>query len=211
MSSSPSVSAAASPTVSETAFAKLDDNATCFLDIDYSKPLKQKLNLFRKHKKGGVYSNEIVNFDRWGWTNMCEADEDGYYSETLPLYAGAAQCELCKGSLVGSVDIEYSGGVVTVTYKVFDEFLLEGVHIYVGGPEDGDKLPSINGVYTVAPGQYGCSDDTVNEDYCMVSPSDISYSFQATFEGISTRFYVIAHAVVAGSSEDFSARIDDEC
>jgi hypothetical protein len=144
---------------------------------------------------------------------MCEADENGYYNEILPLYAGAVQCDLCKGSLVGSVGIEYSGGIVIVTFKLFVEFSLEGVHIYIGGSEDGDKLPSKKeGVYTVAPGRYGCSDQTVNEDYCIVSPSDISYSFQATFAGISTRFYVIAHAVVAGSSENFlSARSGDEC
>jgi hypothetical protein len=135
---------------------------------------------------------------------MCVADEEGDYVETLPMYAGAAQCDLCKGSFVGNVNIDYSGtgagkGDLTVRYTVFDGFFLNEVHIHVDGV---DKVPKVGGWYTVAPGQFGCG--THKNGSCSVSASNTNYVFEATFTDVPQTFFVIAHAVVAGSESAFS-------
>jgi hypothetical protein len=169
----------------ETAFAKQVDGSTCFLDI--------------AKKKGMFRTSEADKFDRWGWTNMCEANE-GSYVQTLPMYAGAAQCDICLGAFVVNVTIDYLNGLLTVGYSVFDGFFLNEVHIHVDGQE---KVPFDGGSYTVdAPGQYGCGTHT--DDSCTFSVNT-DYVFEATFTDVpATTFYVIAHAVVAGSSLAFS-------
>jgi hypothetical protein len=189
--------------LTETAFGKQDDDGVCFLDIDDLGILK---------KRGKVETFEIVKFNRWGWTNKFEFDNVGVYNASLSMYAGAAQCDLCRGSVVGNVDIVYSGGNLTVRYTVFDEFLLNEVHIHVDGPANVNKVPSIDGVYTVAPGQFGCGTHrTDDEDYCIVSPRNTDSVFEARFEDVPETFYVIAHAVVAGSSQAFSDNKGNEC
>jgi hypothetical protein len=163
----------------ETAFAKQEGGSTCFLDID----------------------DLTAKFDRWGWTNMCVADEEGYF-ETFPMYAGAAHCDICRGAYVGNVIIDYSAGDLTVSYSVFEGVFLNEVHIHVDGPDNGDKVPFVGGSYTVAPGQYGCGTHT--DDSCSVSVNNTDYVFEATFTNVPATFYVIAHAVVAGSGLAFS-------
>jgi hypothetical protein len=177
--------------ITETAFAKQVDSSTCFLDITDLSVLK---------KKGKKQTLETAKFDRWGWTNMCVTDDEGLYLETLPMYAGAAQCDICRGAFVGNVTIDYSGGGnLTVRYSVFDVFFLNEVHIHVDGR---DKVPFVGSSYTVAPGQYGCGTHT--DDACSVSVNNTDYVFEATFTDVPATFYVIAHAVVAGSSLTFS-------
>lgn len=142
-----------------------------------------------------------VRFNRWGWTNEFVAA--GGFTETLLLHAGAAQCDLCKGALVGNVIIEYSDtSDVTVRYTLFPGFVLNEVHTHVDGPFNEDKVPFVDGSYTVAPGQFGCG--THKADSCSVSKST-DYVFEATFTDVPPNFYVIAHAVVAGSSLAFSS------
>jgi hypothetical protein len=153
---------------------------------------------------------QTVRFNRWGWTNEFVAA--GGFTETLLLYAGAAQCDLCKGALVGNVIIEYSDtledifrdtrGDLTVRYTLFEGFVLNEVHIHVDGPDNKDKVPLVDGSYTVAPGQFGCG--THKADSCSVSEST-DYVFEATFKDVPAAFYVIAHAVVAGTSVAFSS------
>ncbi len=137
----------------ETAFAKLDnDDAHCFIG-DY-------------------------NFNRWGWTN--QITEEGDY--TLPIYAGAGQCDISKGALVGNVVVSYWSGKVTVEYMINEGYAMSEAHIYVGC----DPYPTMkNGKPTVAPGQFtfnGGALDHVN-------------GLTAEFTDIQGAFYVIAHAV----------------
>lgn len=137
----------------ETAFARGDEGATCFIDL------------------------EEYDFSRWGWS-IGPLTEGDY---TYDIYAAAGQCDIEKGTLVGTVDVSYSGGNVDVTYNIDDAYEVEETHTYAGyDPVASDK----QGRPTVAPGQY-----TIGEN----------------LEG---EIYVIAHAVVC--SDDFEGEEDDE-
>ncbi|WP_320168196.1 T9SS type A sorting domain-containing protein [Mangrovibacterium marinum] len=116
-------------------------------------------------------------FSRWGWTNLIT--EEGQY--TLPLYAGAAQCIVAKGTLVGQVVVDYDGSTVNVEYQIDEGYALSEAHIYVGC----EPYPTKNGKPTVAPGQFtfnGGSLEHVN-------------GLTAEFDNVHGGFYIIAHAV----------------
>ena len=103
-------------------------------------------------------------FNRWGWTIGPLTEGDYSYE----VYAGAGQCDTSKGALVGTVDVSYSNGEVTVDYNIDPAYSVEETHTYAGY----DMFPSKNGRPTVAPGQY-----TITKN-------------------LSGEIYVIAHAVV---------------
>jgi hypothetical protein len=115
----------------------------------------------------------IPTFAQWGWTNPIEPDEYEW-----DLWAGAAQCDTEKGTLVGSVTVIYDdAGYVTVTYNVVAPYLLDETHVYA----DYGMFPlDRRGNPTVAPGAY-----------YNASPFD------------GTQVYVIAHAVVGLPDPNF--------
>jgi hypothetical protein len=138
----------------QTAFARYEDNNACFLD-----------------------DSSIMN-NRWGWTNFFASE--GTYS--MPLYSGAAQCDLSKGEQTGTVDVDYSNGMVTVTYNMFPGFVMTEAHLYVGGA----PYPEKNGRSIVNPGQFPLKDDQLaNVSTFEFGPIDVT-----GLNGI----YVIAHA-----------------
>ncbi|MEM2894224.1 MAG: hypothetical protein QW486_08825 [Candidatus Bathyarchaeia archaeon] len=112
----------------------------------------------------------IPTFSNWGWT--IPISEEGSYE--FDMYAGAGQCDITKGTLVGTVKVVYSEGTVTVEFElgsndVGDYILCDGeYHVYAGT----EQFPTFKGKPTVAPGQY-----TVGT-------------------GLSGSIYVIVHAVV---------------
>ena len=118
------------------------------------------------------------DFRRWGWTNAIS--EEGEY--ILDLYAGAGQCDLSKGTNVGTVTLNYSGTTATVTYTISGGYAMSEAHVYIGC----DMYPNINGTPTVAPGQYTYNGGTL----------DHVYNYEVEFTNVSAPFYFIAHAVV---------------
>jgi hypothetical protein len=149
------------PETGETAFAYDCWDANCFIDID------------EDGEPGG-------DFNRWGWSNG-PLGAGTYY---LDIYAGAGQCDLSKGVLVGLLTVDYDGSTATVTYNTCGTYYMDEVHLYVGD----EILPrDVNGDFTVAPGQYPYTDDDVATN---------SYTF--TIDGLSGDIYVVAHAVVVG-------------
>ena len=106
----------------ETAYAFGGSIATCFLDI----------------------SPRSAN--NWGWTNLISPGYTGQW----PLYAGAGQCDISKGTLVGHVDVSYVGGTITIDYVLDTGFTLDEKHVWIGN----DKLPKKNGIYQNAPGKF---------------------------------------------------------
>lgn len=142
------------PEVCETAFAYAGADGTCFSDID-------------------------PDIKRWGWSNG-PLSEGSY---TWDVYAGAGQCDTSKGTLVGSVTVDYSGGVATVTYTTLAGYYTNETHLYVGN----DVLASNNGEYTVAPGQYPYIHDL-----------DGATSDTYTVSGLSGDIYVVHHSVTCG-------------
>ncbi|RZW42485.1 MAG: T9SS type A sorting domain-containing protein [Flavobacteriaceae bacterium] len=136
----------------------------------------------------------IPQFNRWGWTTFLDFSEDtGQSSYTLDIYAGAGQCDLSKGSDVGSVTVTYNeDSTITFNYSL-EGFLLSEAHIYVGT----EPYPTNNsGAETVAPGQYTFTDSDFGEvaDYTATLPVE------------GTGFYIIVHGVT--QAEDCP---DGEC
>ncbi|MDD4108476.1 MAG: T9SS type A sorting domain-containing protein [Prolixibacteraceae bacterium] len=135
----------------ETAFARYDTDSRCFLED---------------------------GFDRWGWTNKFSPRAEPY---TLTLYAGAAQCDISKGAEVGTVEVTYYDGNLTVEYLLYEGYVLSEAHVYVGC----DPYPVKNESETVAPGQF-----TFNADEL-----DKSSGVTINLSDVSGDIFIIAHAV----------------
>jgi len=113
---------------------------------------------------------DSVKSNNWGWN--IGPITDGY-SEIHDLIAGAGGNIVENGTLVGHVEIVYSGGYVTVTYHMLDGFELMDTHVWIGT----SNLPKLkNGKMTDSPGQF---------------PYEDGVSIAATGP-----VYVAAHAVV---------------
>jgi hypothetical protein len=135
----------------ETAYAFGGNVATCFLDLS------------------------PINANNWGWTNYI-----GEGSYDWPIYAGAGQCDISKGTLVGNLSVEYFGGTVTITYEIDPEFELGDTHVWVGTT----PLPLKKGKYTTAPGQF-----------------NNNFENPVVVSGLSGNIYIAAHSGVCWEVE----------
>ncbi|MCL2726361.1 MAG: hypothetical protein FWD69_18220 [Polyangiaceae bacterium] len=133
----------------DTAYAFGGDNSTCFIDAN------------------------IGNSNNWGWTNLVTSSDTNL---TMDLWAGAGQCVLDKGTLVGTVLVKRVGSeiVISATAKAGDG--LASLDVYYG-PDLAPKNGS--GAYTSAPGQYPCH----------IGPNDA-----CSFPALDGDGYVIVHA-----------------
>jgi hypothetical protein len=95
--------------------------------------------------KGNSATCFIPTFSNWGWTNYLPA----FGSYTFELWAAAGQCNTSKGTLVGSVTVNYSG-LVSYSYNVAAPYMLKETHFYAGKT----MFPKVGSKFTVAPGQY---------------------------------------------------------
>lgn len=147
----------------ETAFAYNEETATCFLDL------------------------EEINNNRWGWTNGPFSENEHSYQ--FRIYAGAAQCDISKGTLVGSLSLYYSDGEANLTFNMKDGFSLNEVHLYFGN----EILPlDKKGNQTVTVGKYPH----------IIENLDGSQTYSYTFDDLSGNVYMVAHAVVCGVYSD---------
>ncbi len=105
----------------------------------------------------------------------------------MPMYAGAAHCDTSNGwGQVGIVEVDYSGGSLTVTYTMDPGYSLSEIHVYVGC----GKYPKLrNGRETIAPGQY-----------TKKAMLDRAESYTVTFTGVSGPVWIIVHSVVCDIS-----------
>lgn len=83
----------------------------------------------------------MLTNNRWGWAINLKS----VGSTNHDLWVGAGLNYTSKGKLVGSVNVNYTGSNVTVTYNLSRGFAIEEGHIYAG-----DFKP-----VTLAPGRYG--------------------------------------------------------
>ncbi len=147
----------------ETAFA-YSEQAACFLDLDLNQDGRR-------------------DFSRWGWT-LGPINEGNYQYD---IYGAAGQCNLGNGTLVGTLDVSYASGAVTLSYRSLPGFNFSQAHGYAGA----DVLPKDrNGNYTVAPGQY----TTVE------SLADGTTAHTTVISGLSGPVYVVSHSVACGSN-----------
>jgi hypothetical protein len=108
---------------------------------------------------------------RWGW--IITVNQIGSFS--TPIYAGAAQNDLNKGTLVGHLFYTFNGNSLNVTYVLLNGYKLYETHVYAG-----NSLPT-----TIAPGQYG----HIHE---LNGASEDVFSININGAPI----YLVAHAVV---------------
>lgn len=160
----------------ETAFAVFDSDqdlipdsdSRCFLDIDEDE-------------------DEDGDFNRWGWSNIISSTG----THNLDIYAGAGQCDLTKGTYVGTLMVYYDGSIADVTYIMSEQnpttgldYTMDETHLNISN----EILPrDVKGDFTVAPGQYESIHDELNgatvDTHILNESGDI---------------YVVAHAVVCG-------------
>jgi hypothetical protein len=138
----------------ETAFGKLEGGSLCFLE------------------------DSTIKNNRWGWTN--NITEEGIYN--LPLYAGAADCDISNRVPVGNAKVTYSGGKVEVVYNINEGYVMNEAHVNVSC----EKYPMKNGNPTVAPGQYTFK----------ASNLDKSSGLTVNFTGLSGPIWIIVHGVI---------------
>jgi hypothetical protein len=136
--------------------------------------------------RGEVNTCFLPKFDRWGWTNLISQTES-YYEYTMPLWSGAAQCETDKGTHVGNAIVTYYEGIVTVKYVMFEGFVLQEAHVYVGY----DPYPVVKKgkttEETVAPGQYNYNSGPLD---------NVDGLTEIVFEGLNgNAVYIIIHGV----------------
>jgi hypothetical protein len=113
--------------------------------------------------------------NKWGWTNGPLGN--GTYS--FQIYVGAGQNDISKGTLVGTLTVNYFGGSAAVTYTMYQGYVLAQTHLYVGSV----PLPASGG----APGQFANNSGALN--YVT--------SYSKTVNGLSGDIYVAAHAEVS--------------
>lgn len=114
---------------------------------------------------------------RWGW--MVTIEEFGVYS--TPIYADAGGNDISKGVHVGDLNYEYDGAQLFVSYDMFEPFVLEKTHLYVGDVPVG----------TTAPGRFGNQHDL-----------DLSESDSYVVDIVADTVYRVAHAVVCAPEEE---------
>jgi len=132
------------------------DNTAIIVETgqDASATLKVNVQCFvyeTAYAMGSAAQCFIPTFNQWGWTNPILPGEYEW-----DLWAGAAQCDVTKGTLVGRVTVEYGDdGEVTVDFNLDEAYLLDETHVYAGTTTFPQVTQGRNRtVSTVAPGQY---------------------------------------------------------
>ncbi|CAK8724001.1 hypothetical protein KKHLCK_13520 [Candidatus Electrothrix laxa] len=120
-----------------------------------------------------------ITNSRWGW-QVTVNDGDDF---TTPIYAGAGQNDITKGTEVGELAVSYLNGELTVTYLMLNGFVMEDLHLNVSE----DDLVSI------APGHY----TVVEEGLANGEETEFTYTSYETAASIN----VVAHAVVEVCTE----------
>jgi len=117
---------------------------------------------------------------RWGWTEHFDG-ADGTY--TYPIYAGAGQNDISKGTLVGQAKLIVSGADVHVEITLNGGVTANVTHIYFSD----NTAPT-----TTAPGQYGFSDES---DFIGTKTFDFSSSYSGDGD-----FWIIVHFEVCATT-----------
>jgi len=127
--------------------------------------------------------------NNWGWTNGQSQIVVSTTPYTFDLWAGAAQCDTTRGTLVGSVDVLYDGSLANgysavVTYNMSSGFTVKRIHAWASsGTQSYPTSPIAPGLFTE---HGGCNSFTSNT--CTIQNLD------------GNPIWVIAHAEVEGAA-----------
>jgi hypothetical protein len=144
--------------------------------------------------------------DNWGWTNPIIVGGGPYVWD---LWAAAGQCDITKGTLVGTVSVTFSSAGasgkhhVIVTYNVDPAFTLEETHVHAGtvaypGPDIGNwtnQGPFDNGaeVYVIAHavvcGQFTNGAVEAYNNNAGNLPEDADFEATESFDSFQVRSY----------------------
>lgn len=137
--------------------------------------------------------NSDIQGANWGWTNG--PYEESEVTHSLALYAGAGQCDLNRGTFVGTFTFTYINGQLQYTIEMTETspftnelYNLIKYQIHVGS-DILPSSPSPQATYTSAPGQF----DTIVENLAEGTTVD-----QGTIPGLSGPIWVAVHADVSG-------------
>jgi len=128
-----------------------------------------------------------ITANRWGWSIGPLSEGSAMFD----IYAAAGQCDLNKGTYVGSLYVDYSNGVATVEYEMVAGFHMEEIHLYVGSTVVNEVVQGGKVKKTVAPGSF----PDVRSGLTSVSETVL-------VSGLSGDVYINAHAVVCGGGGD---------
>lgn len=116
-----------------------------------------------------------TDINRWGWQITVSPFEAG----NNPLYAGAAQNDPSKGTLVGDVSYSFNGTYLDLSYVLNSGYGLNKTHVYAGAAN----------LTTGAPGQFG------HQQSHAFATNYANYYIDTGLNG-SQDLFVVAHAEV---------------
>jgi hypothetical protein len=93
---------------------------------------------------GGALNSIPGNSEKWGWYINAPTLEEGTVSYNI--YAGAAQNDITKGTLVGQVDVGIENGYFVTTFHLIGIYILGDVHF--GSYVELTDIPQGVGNYT---------------------------------------------------------------
>lgn len=135
---------------------------------------------FAYSTEGARCFREIFGTPRWGWSIGPLAEG----TRTFDLYAGAGQCDLGKGTKVGTASVEIEGGLARVALTAAQGYSFAESHLYLGST----PLPRhAKGGYTVAPGRFPYAHDLNQATYD---------SYEVT--GVPSAANMVLHVVSCG-------------
>jgi fibro-slime domain-containing protein len=180
-SSSPSIESS-SPSIESSSVISSSHEPPHDCDSSYAKHATKSICFIGL--EGGKSNN-------WGWTNGPLSP--GSYS--LNIYMHAAQCDISKGELVGTVTVYYTVPFVTVVLNTSSQWCIASDHVYVGSTLMPIVCHGHNDCsYTYAPGQFPQHHDRDSED-CVSSDMFI-------FDGMNgSNIYVSVHAIICENSQ----------
>ena len=123
---------------------------------------------------GQTFIDLGITNSRWGWQVTVNRNDEF----ATPIYAGAGQNDIAKGTEVGELAVSYLNGELTVTYLMLDGFVMEELHLNV----------SEDDLISIAPGSY----TVVKEELANGEETEFTYTSYETADSIN----VVAHAVV---------------
>jgi len=159
----------------------IDQEKYSMLKFEFETPPPVVYNCETAYAYGGETSLQTLCFlnipnkqgNNWGWTNQI-----GPGTYNWPIWAGAGQCDRSKGTQVGTLNVVYESGTVTIIYNIDPEYILGDTHVWVG--EGTNLLPKKrNGKWDSAPGQF---------NYNGMNPVEVS--------GLSGNIWIAAHSGV---------------
>ena len=132
---------------------------------------------------------DFVRGNNWGWTNG-PLSEGGY---VFDIYAGAGRNDIARGTLVGTLFVDYADGDVTVTYQMNSGSFLAETHLWVGNTVLPEVRRGRRTEFTNAPGQFP------NGQGFGFDPEDLSDAenvWEWSGSGFEGDIFVAAHSVV---------------